>query len=76
MAKPSISMPDDLLEDFDEAVWRAKTDGDVSRDLRRSAVIRLLMANFIEEHYPEAESLSQIDAGTDDEGNELVAAVR
>ena len=59
MAKPSVSMPDELLEDFDEAVWRAKTEGEVPRDLDRSAVLRRLMADFIEEHYPEAESLPQ-----------------
>ena len=73
MAKPSISMPDQLLEDFDESVWRAKTEGELPRDLDRSAILRRLMADFIKEHYPEADSLSQANDEAD-EGNALAAA--
>jgi len=49
MARPSIRIPDDLLDDFDEAVFERKVIGDLDRDATRSAVVRQLMREYIAE---------------------------
>lgn len=49
MARPSVSVPDELLEDFDEAIWQRKLVGDLDRDANRSTVMRELMQEFVEE---------------------------
>ncbi len=49
MARPSISVPDELLEDFDDAIWDRKVEGELDRDADRSQVIRQLMRKYVEE---------------------------
>lgn len=43
MARPSISVPDELLNEFDDLLWEAKRNGDLDRDVDRSEVVRELM---------------------------------
>lgn len=50
MAKPSISMPDELLESFDKTMHEAKKAGELDMDKRRSQLVRELMKNWIEEN--------------------------
>jgi metal-responsive CopG/Arc/MetJ family transcriptional regulator len=50
MAKPSMSVPDDLLDDFDDVVWELEKSGELPRDVSRSAVIQNLMQEFVDEH--------------------------
>ena len=59
MARPSIRIPDDLLDDFDEAVFERKVIGDLDRDATRSAVVRQLMREYI----AETEAMQSDDAG-------------
>lgn len=49
MAKPSISVPDELLEEFDQAITRQKALGDIPQDSDRSSVVRMLMREFVDE---------------------------
>jgi len=41
--------PEELIERLDEAVFRAKVDGEISRDTSRSDVLRELVENYCEE---------------------------
>lgn len=50
MAKPSISMPDELLESFDKTMHEAKRSGKLDMDKRRSQLVRELMSEWIEEN--------------------------
>ena len=54
MAHPSFTIPDELLEDFDDVIWELQTRGELSRDESRSSIVRELMqewiADQIEEH--------------------------
>lgn len=43
MANPSISVSDELLNEFDDAIWEAKRSGQLERSVSRSDVIRELM---------------------------------
>jgi metal-responsive CopG/Arc/MetJ family transcriptional regulator len=49
MARPSISVPDELLDEFDDAIWDRKVIGELDRDADRSQVIRELMREYVEE---------------------------
>lgn len=49
MAKPSISVPDELLEEFDQAITRQKALGEIPQNTDRSKAIRMLMNDFIDE---------------------------
>ena len=41
--------PEELIERLDEAVFRAKVDGEIDRDTSRSDVLRELVENYCEE---------------------------
>ena len=56
MAHPSISIPDELLEDFDRAVASKKAQGELDMDANRSSVVRELMKEFAEEELGEGNS--------------------
>jgi len=49
MAHPSISIPDELLEDFDRAIAIKKAQGDLDMDASRSSVVREFIEEFVEE---------------------------
>lgn len=48
MARPSVSVPDDLLEDFDDKIWELKVEEEVKRDTTRSDVMQELMRQWVE----------------------------
>jgi metal-responsive CopG/Arc/MetJ family transcriptional regulator len=50
MAKPSMSVPDELLDDFDDVIWELEKAGEIPRDTSRSAVLQQLMQEFVDEH--------------------------
>lgn len=51
MARPSVSVPDEVLDKFDDTVNQMKANQELARDATRSQVIRMLMEEFIEENY-------------------------
>ena len=53
MARPSFTVPDDLLEDFDDVIWELQRRGELDRDDSRSSVVRELMEDWIEEQTDE-----------------------
>lgn len=48
MANTGITVPDELLEDFDDKVFELKAEGEIARDASRSEVIRTLMEQWVE----------------------------
>lgn len=48
MAKPSVSIPDELLDDFDEKVDKMRRSGEMDLDTSRSEVIQELMRQWLE----------------------------
>lgn len=48
MANPSISIDDELLEDFDDVIWELKSEGEIPRDTSRSEVVADLIEEFVE----------------------------
>lgn len=64
MANPSISVPDELLNEFDDTIWRLKQEGELGRKTSRSEVIQMLMTEWVEEH-----------GGNPDSGNPIEAAL-
>ena len=48
MAKPSISMPDDLLAEFDALRKELKRSGDIDMDERRSQTFRRMMRSWMD----------------------------
>lgn len=48
MAKPSVSIPDELLEDFDDEIMRRKLNDELPRKATRSDVVRLLMEAWLQ----------------------------
>ncbi|GAB3669598.1 CopG family ribbon-helix-helix protein [Halopiger thermotolerans] len=48
MANTGITVPDELLEDFDDKVFELKAEGEIDRDASRSEVIRTLMEEWVE----------------------------
>lgn len=49
MPRPSISISEELLEDFDEKLFEMKVDGKIERDTSRSEMIARLMNEWVEE---------------------------
>jgi len=50
MVNTGITVPDDLLDDFDDVVWELKSNGEIPRDASRSQIIQELMQNHVDEH--------------------------
>lgn len=50
MAKPSVSMPDELLESFDKTMMALKLQDEMEQSTKRSQIIRSLMEEWIEEN--------------------------
>ncbi|WP_224449309.1 CopG family ribbon-helix-helix protein [Haloprofundus salilacus] len=48
MANTGITVPDELLEDFDDIIFAKKAAGELPRDASRSHVIRGLMEEYVE----------------------------
>jgi len=53
MARPSFTMPDELLEEFDDTIWELQVEGELERDANRSQVVRELIRDWIEEQHEE-----------------------
>lgn len=53
MAKPSFTIPDELLDDFDDVIWELKTRGELERNDSRSSIVRELIRVWIEEQIEE-----------------------
>lgn len=49
MARPTFSMPDELVDDLDDKIWEMKTEGKLNRDANRSEVVRRLIREWVEE---------------------------
>jgi metal-responsive CopG/Arc/MetJ family transcriptional regulator len=49
MAHPSFTIPDELLDDFDDVIWELQRRGELDRDASRSSIVRELMHEWIEE---------------------------
>lgn len=49
MARPTFSMPDELLEEFDDKIFELKAEGKLDRDFTRSELVRGLIREWIEE---------------------------
>lgn len=56
----SIYIPDELAEEFDEALFERKVEGEFDRDMSRSEAIRMLMREFIREQ--EGNAKATVDA--------------
>ena len=50
MAHPSFTIPDELLEEFDDTIWELQVEGELDRDANRSQIVRELMREWINEH--------------------------
>jgi len=50
MVNTGVSVPEELLDDFDDVVWALEVQGEMPRDTSRSAVIQQLMQEFVDEH--------------------------
>lgn len=48
MANPSISIPDDLLDDFDEVIRQKKLAEEIPMDTSRSEVVQQLIEEYVE----------------------------
>lgn len=53
MAHPSFTIPDELLEDFDDVIWELQRRGELDRDASRSSIVRALMQEWIENQIDE-----------------------
>ena len=71
MANPSISVPDDLLEDFDDILKAKAARGELESD-RRSPVIQEWMQEFVDENQDDLERWRAFAEGNPSRG---VAAV-
>ncbi|MBO4249474.1 hypothetical protein IL252_16830 [Halomicrobium sp. IBSBa] len=49
MARPSISVSDELLDEFDDKLIEMKAAGKLGRDVSRSELIARLMSEWVEE---------------------------
>lgn len=49
MAKTKIDVPDELLKEFDIAISRRKALDEVSDEVDRSSVVRMVMHEFVAE---------------------------
>lgn len=50
MANPSISIPDDLLEEFDRTLLELKYHNEIDQDANRSEIVQQLMREWVDEH--------------------------
>lgn len=50
MANPSVSIPDELLEDFDDVIWELQMEGELDRDVSRSEMIQQLLQNYVDDY--------------------------
>jgi metal-responsive CopG/Arc/MetJ family transcriptional regulator len=49
MVNTGISVPEDLLEEFDDKIFELKAAGKLPRDASRSEVIRTLMSEWVDQ---------------------------
>jgi len=49
MKNVTFRAPENLVEEFDDAVWKAQVDGRLDRDDNRSSALRKLMEKFVED---------------------------
>jgi len=56
MARPSFSVPDELLDDFDRALASKSARGELPPKVNRSKVIRELMYEYAKEELGEGNS--------------------
>lgn len=49
MKNVTFRAPVDLVEEFDDSVWKAQVDGRLDREDNRSSALRKLMKKFIED---------------------------
>lgn len=49
VARPSISISDELLEEFDDKLFEMKAAGKLDRDVSRSELIARLMYEWVQE---------------------------
>lgn len=56
MARPSFTVPDDLLDDFDRALASKSARGELPPKVNRSKVIRELMHEYAKEELGEGNS--------------------
>lgn len=62
MANPSISVPDDVLDKFDDLIIQKKAKGELDRDVSRSEIIAQLMEEWIEEGQAEGNRMATAPA--------------
>jgi len=48
MAKPSVSIPDELLDEFDDKIDEKRRSGEMDLDTTRSEVVQELMREWLE----------------------------
>jgi metal-responsive CopG/Arc/MetJ family transcriptional regulator len=70
MVNTGVTVPKELLDDFDEVVWQLEVEGELPRDVSRSQVIQYLMQDFVDEH---RELLDGEDAGKQTPANTVLA---
>ena len=58
MAKPSISIPDEVLEQFDREIARRQAEGEMPMTMNRSRVIRQLMKEWSEGNWTSASTVT------------------
>lgn len=64
MAKPSVSIPDELLEEFDDRIDDMRLSGDLDLDTTRSEVIQELVRQWLEGN---STSISRTSSDTTDD---------
>ena len=76
MAKPSMSIPDEVLDEFDDQIWELQVDEVLPRGNLRSKFVSAILADWneqdtekwVREHHPEL-------LAEDEKGNENRTAV-
>ena len=53
MAHPSFTIPDELLDEFDDTIWELQVEGELGRDANRSKIVRELIREWIDEQQQE-----------------------
>lgn len=59
MVSPSFSMPEELLQSLDDTINDLKREGEIDMDARRSAVVRGIIEEWVEENRVREEGNSQ-----------------
>jgi len=65
MARPSFTVPDELLDDFDRAIASKSAEGELPPNTSRSKVIRELMLEYTREELGEGNLNTSQRATTD-----------